>query len=256
MPSALARQTVTVASDPYWLACKWERYTATRLPYGSRVTEPRGRRVKPKYLKTFIRLAKHLQATDLSPDAYFTLLLDRISDKRRAPLILRVPLLGTRFYNQLVSEQRLRRKQQFAGREDRETLSYRTIPTAEPGYAPASLARDVARLTLYRRQYHWFEWGRFWLFFGSEFSGAFLSVTPEYCENTGDPLVSLSQVQLTDWHALERDDRLAAQVRETVRVFRRRVRTLPCIQQMAGSPAMEQVVTELLRPRLTQHSIH
>lgn len=248
-PSASARARHTLV-DAFYLACKWERYTASRLTYGSRVVEPRAKQVKLKYRKVFVRLATHLATTDLSPDEYFALLLDRISDKRRAPIILRVTLLGTKFYNQLVSEQRLNRRREFAGREDRETLTYRTIPMAESGYAPAALARDVVRLVCYRRQYHWFEWGRFWLLFGSEFSGAFLFITPEYQLTAEEAFVHLTRRQQQDWTELAGDQRLAAQVRKTVLEFRRRARTLSCLQQSSSTPPpMEHIVTALLTPR-------
>jgi len=255
-PSASARARRTLV-DAFYLACKWERYTASRLTYGSRVVEPRAKQIKLKYRKVFARLAVHLATTDLSPDQYFALLLDRISDKRRAPIILRVTLLGSKFYNQLVSEQRLARKQQFAGREDRETLTYRTIPVAEAGTAPASLARDVARLLCYRRQYHWFEWGRFWLLFGSEFSGAFLFVTPEYQPTADEAFVHLTRVQRQDWTVLAGDRHLAAQVRETVLAFRRRARTLPCLQQTSSIfPPMEQVAMALLTVQSSKPLTH
>jgi len=232
--------------DAFYLACKWERYTADRLTYGSRVVDHRTKQIKLKYRKVFVRLATHLATTDLTPDMYFGLLLDRISDKRRAPIILRVTLLGTVFYNQLVSEQRLQRKRQFAGREDRETLQYHTIPSSEPGTAPTVLARDVARMLLYRRQYHWFEWGRFWLLFGSEFSGAYLFVTPEYRLAAGDALVHLTRAQRQDWDALAGDRVVTARVRKTVLDFRQRARTLPCLQQPSAMPPMEQVAMALL----------
>lgn len=246
-PSATARRQLV---DAFYLAGKWERYTASRLTYGSRVIDHRARQIKVKYRKVFVRLAAHLATTDLNADEYFTLLLDRIREKRRAPLILRVTLLGTTFYNQLVAEQRLVRKRQFAGREDRATLTYRTIPVAESGTAPASLARDMARLLLYRRQYHWFEWGRFWLLFGSEFSGAFLFVTPEYRAAGTEPRVHLSRQQLQDWHALAEDERTATHVRHTVDFFRQRARTLSCLQQ-TSFPPLEQVAMALLKAQST-----
>ena len=243
-----ARQRALPKLDPFWVALQWEKYTANKLTYGSRVIEYPARRIKSKYLKTFVRLAKHLDETDLSPAMYFTMLLDRIRNKKRAPIILRVPLLGTTFYNTLVSEERLKRKQQFAGQEDRETLEYRTLPIQESGWTPAALAIDVAKLTRYRMQYFWFDWGRFWLLFGPEFGGAFLYVIPEYRDKVHDPRAPLTKRQLDDWRIVEDDTRLAGQVRETVMNFRSRVRSLPCLQT-PHLPTVEQLASQLLKLR-------
>jgi hypothetical protein len=240
-------------TDPFWVALQWEDYTKSRLTYGSRVIEHPARRIKAKYAKAFARLAKHLDETDLTPQMYFTLLLERVTNRKRAPIILRVPLLGTKFYNEVVSEMRLKRRQQFAGQEDRATLAYRTLPVPESGWAPTRLADDVARLTTYRSQYSWFEWGRFWLLFGPEFSGAFLYVTPEYREAFNDPLIQLGPQQLKEWRQLDRDDRLSGQVRETVSAFRHRVRSLPCLQQ-TGQATLETIATQLRRPHLLTQS--
>lgn len=226
---ARQRASQTGNHDPFWLAQRWEQYTAGRLAAVSdlkrgpmRKVSQRGQ-ILPAFVKAFERLAVYLDQTGISVDEYYTLLCNRFATSK-IPISSRA--LGSDYYNKLVTEQRTRRQSLFAGRDAVDTQTYLAVPGGRPSVAPESLARDVARFATYRATYHWFPWGRFWLFFHPEFSGAFLFAIDEYRSAFSDPLVHLSEAQADDWQALVDDPKQASKVRDCVTSYRRHVGTL------------------------------
>src|SRR5512147_354992 len=204
-----------------WLALRWESAVREKTGHRIRVVDPRLRQIKLPYVKTFKRFAEYLKQSNTTADRYFTLLLARFGD--RTPYTKQ---LGSTFYNTIVAEQANRRKQMFDGRDDAMTQSYLVRRPTEPGDSAWRIAVDAARLAVYRRQYHWFEWGRFWMFFAGEFSGAFLFLSPEY-RHPGVPDL-LSEEQRREWSALEQDEKRRDRARSHYRLFRRRVGSLEC----------------------------
>ena len=211
--------------EPFSLACTWERPAAERIGVRLRVTTPDAE-LKPAYLATFQRLSDYLVARgDLAPEEYFGLLLNRFVGKVRRVPRFSTKLLGTEFYNRIVDEQRGERRARFAGREDTETRAT-TIRAETSGFDFEQLAVESARFALLQHQYPWLHWGRFWMFFGAEFSGAFLYATPEYRIrgpigiDGKNPELHLVPRQRREWDVLEKSPRLARSVKDMVIRYR------------------------------------
>jgi hypothetical protein len=202
--------------------------------------------ILPQFVAAFTRLATYLDANPtITADEYFTLLCNRFSNTSRIPLNTKA--LGSDYYNNIVAEQRGRRREMFDGREATDTKTYLAVPALRSRMAPDALMRDVARFAAYRGTYHWFPWGRFWLFFLPEFSGAFLFVTDEYQRAFDDPLLHLTVEQHADWRALAADERMALKVRDCVTSFRMSVGNLCTRSDKAATLTYEQLVSTLSR---------
>ena len=200
------------------LAWKWEDFTRTRFGrgvHGVRVIDRETRRIKPKYAPAFRRVLAYAVREKLSPpETYFTLLGEGMRTLR-TPRI-RTTMLGSKFYNELVEKGRTMRREQFAGREDRETLAYRAVRRAAPPASPDALELECRKFLERKEQYAHFPRGRFWLFFVGEFSGTFLHVSDDYRDSGLDLLLHLSPKQLEEWQSLDHDPRLVASVKRTV----------------------------------------
>lgn len=228
-----------------WLAMRWESLVFKATGRRLRVVERPILQIKPPYIRTFQRFAAYLKREGIAADRYISLLLARFED--RTPYTKQ---LGSRFYNAIVAEQATRRQRMFGDQPDPRAEAYLVTRPTDPADAPSRLAVDVARLVVYRQQYHWFEWGRFWLFFAGEFTGAFLFLCPEY-HAPGVPDL-LSEQQRQEWVALERDERRQQRARQHYRLFRRRVGSLQC--QTIQTANLE-TIAQLIQggPRSPQH---
>jgi hypothetical protein len=200
-----------------WLARRWEDFVRVRFGggiRGPRVIDRETRRIKPKFSRAFARVLAYASANKLEPlDTYFTLL----GEGMRTLRVQRVAtnLLGGTFYNELVEKGRTMRLEQFSGREDRETLSYRAVRREAPRESSDALESECRKFRTLREQYAHFTPGRFWLFFLGEFSGTFLHASDDYRDSGLDLLLHLNPVQIKEWTSLDGDPRLAASTKRT-----------------------------------------
>lgn len=211
--------------DLLWLALRWEAYINHKLNARMSVTDRKTQTIKSQYVKVFIKLDTHLKQTKTSANEYFSLLCTRFRERQTA-LRPYTRNLGGTFYNTIVDEQRVKRSVRFGGRPDQPRQTYLDLPTHSAGYTSPQLALDTVRLAKYRRQYHWFDWGRFWVLFAHEFSGSFLYCSPSY-RDLPRSLQQLSTAQADEWKSLDGDRKLAARTHEHYRVFRDRVGVIP-----------------------------
>jgi len=219
---ASAGETLTASShDLLWLALRWEAYIQGKLNARMSVVDHRLQQIKSKYVKTFQKLDVHLRTSNTSANEYYSLLCTRFREHQTA-IRPYTRNLGGKFYNTIVEEQRVKRSARFGGRPDQPRQTYLDLPTRSAGYTPPRLALDTVRLAKYRRQYHWFEWGRFWVLFAHEFSGTFLYFTSSY-RDLPRTLQQLSTEQQREWVSLDGDQKLVDRTREHYRVFRHRV---------------------------------
>jgi hypothetical protein len=194
------------------LARKWEQFSRTRMRRRVQVIDPVLCQIKPDYHRTFVRLLDVCDAMHLSPpEIYFGLLFD--AAEQTLGLRVYTKSLGGHYFNSLVQKGRQIREEQFAGREDAETLAYRAPKSTLPSYAPESLTLEYQKFLRLRHQYAHFPRGRFWFLCLAEFSGTFLFVNDEYRASGLDLLLHLSPSQFGEWKALEQDQRLATSVK-------------------------------------------
>lgn len=238
------RSPVVASHTLVWLALRWETYIKGKLGRRVQVVDHTHQVIRAKFRPAFERLAAYLDETGITANEYFTLLLAQCQDTGIQPF---TNLLGGRHFNNLVEQQRAQRRVRLSGSHPLTAQqSDLDLPIPEAGYTPPRLALDTARLAVYRRQYHWFEWGRFWLFFANEFSGAFLSLTSSFVELPRGLRV-LTPEQAREWRTLDDDPNLARKTREHYRVFQHRVGALTWNQE-SRALSLEQLAVRLLSP--------